>query len=337
MGKLGLLMAATALALPALARADAPHVKMRMAAIAPDGTAWARELKAAAREVATATGGEVELKWYLGGIAGDETEAVERIRRDQLDGTAGASFCERLAPSLRVLRLPGIIESRAEGRHVISRLRRVVDEEFTRAGFVNFFVEPFGTEVLFSRAPITSMKDFRSQRMWVWSLAETLLRPLKQMGLNIVAVPLDDAGRAYDQNRLDGFVSVPTAALAYQWSSRVRYFAPLHLALLPGCMVIAQRAFDGLSIASQRAIRAVLAKMAAHFDDIGRTQDDELLGALLEKQGIKRMPVSEAFRAEFRDEARRARAKESAVPAALVTQVEQWVAEFRAAQPRAPR
>ena len=313
-----------------VAGAETPHVRLRMAAVAPDGTAWARELKASAREVALATHGEVELKWYLGAIAGDETEALERIRRGQLDGAAGASFCERLAPSLRVLRIPGLIRDRAEGRHIIGRLRPTFTQEFARAGFVDLFVEPFGSEVIFSRTAVASMKDLRTNRLWVWALAETLLDHLRQMGTHTVALPLERAARAYDDHLVDGFIGVPTAALAYQWIWRVHYYTPLNIAVLPGCSFITQRAFDEISIESRNGLRGAMAKMAIRFDDVGRTQDDELLGTLLEKQGVKRVAVSPAFLAEFLDEARRARSKAADVPAALVAEVEGWLAEYRA-------
>jgi TRAP-type C4-dicarboxylate transport system substrate-binding protein len=312
------------------AGAEPAHVRLRMAAIAPDGTAWARELKAAARDVALETHGGVEIKWYMGGIAGDESESIERIKRGQLDGAAGASFCERLAPSLRVLRMPGLVRDRDEGRYVISRLHRYYADEFASAGFVDLFVEAFGSETLFSRAPITSLQNLRASRVWVWGLAETLLRNLRWMGLDIVSIPLAEAGRGYEDNKFDAFVSVPTAMLAYQWISRVAYYTPLNLALLPGCSVVAQRAFDGISTESQKNLRAVIAKMALRFDDVGRAQDADLLGSLLEKKGIKRVPVSAAFQKEFIEAARKARSRETEVPRALIEQAEVWLAEFRA-------
>src|SRR3954453_10187849 len=98
-GLIGLIVACTA------ARSQAEPIKLRMAAIAPEGTAWARELHALARDIETHTNGAVSMKWYLGGIAGDELTAVDRVRRGQLDGVGGALFCTRLAPSLWVLRL----------------------------------------------------------------------------------------------------------------------------------------------------------------------------------------------------------------------------------------
>src|SRR3954467_6995726 len=83
------------------ARAD--EVTLRMGTMAPDGTAWARELNAFARDVDQRTHGQVRIKWYYGGITGDEPGMGERIRRGQLDGAAsGGPLCESLAPSMRV-------------------------------------------------------------------------------------------------------------------------------------------------------------------------------------------------------------------------------------------
>src|SRR3954451_3899123 len=89
--------------------AHADPVRLRLAALAPEGTAWAREMKAFARDLEQATHGEVTAKWYFGGIAGDELTVLERIHKGQLDGTAGALFCEQLAPSFRVTRVVGLL------------------------------------------------------------------------------------------------------------------------------------------------------------------------------------------------------------------------------------
>src|SRR3954463_9025735 len=78
--------------------AEEPSHLLRFAAVAPDGTSWAREARAFAREVENVTANGVRTKWYFGGIAGDEMEELARLRRGQLDGIAGAVYCERLAP-----------------------------------------------------------------------------------------------------------------------------------------------------------------------------------------------------------------------------------------------
>lgn len=89
---------AAALTLSALgaARAAEPGV-MRIATVAPDGTSWSREMKAWARDVDEVTNGQLRIKLYFGGIAGNEQQVLERLRRDQLDGTIGSEICTQLA------------------------------------------------------------------------------------------------------------------------------------------------------------------------------------------------------------------------------------------------
>src|SRR5438067_456169 len=101
------------LAVGASTNAAAEPLVLRMASVAPDGTAWARELKAFGREVQSVTANEVQIKWYLSGIAGDELRTNERIQRDQLDGmVSGGILCQRLAPSLRAVALAGQFRDR---------------------------------------------------------------------------------------------------------------------------------------------------------------------------------------------------------------------------------
>src|SRR5690349_1832430 len=114
---------------PAAAHANEPIV-LRFATLVPDGTAWARELKAAAREVESQTQGQVRWKWYFGGIAGDERVVPERIRRGQLEGEAAGVSCVDLAPSLRVLRVLGMFRRRDEAHAIIMRLRPTLEAEF---------------------------------------------------------------------------------------------------------------------------------------------------------------------------------------------------------------
>src|SRR5262249_20794068 len=92
---------------PSAARASSTAALLRIATVAPDGSAWARELKAWARDVESTTEGAVHIKIYFGGIAGDELTVLDRIRREQLDGAIGSELCTRLAPSLKVARIIG--------------------------------------------------------------------------------------------------------------------------------------------------------------------------------------------------------------------------------------
>src|SRR6476469_3083980 len=294
---------------------------VRLASAAPEGTAWARELRNVGRDVEMATGGEVKVKWYFGGIAGDELQAGERIRRGQLDGAAsGGMLCMRLAPSMRVLRIFGMFQNRDESAYVLGRLKPILDKEFSAQGFSNLVEVGLGPDVLFTREPVQNMADLKRARFWFWDLDEVHREQLPLLGIHGVPRPLTDAARAFERGEVDGFFGLPTAALAFQWVNQVRYVTDLRLGFLSGCLIVANRSFDSLPLAGQQAFRAAAAKLQARVEDMGRQQDAALLNGLFARQGMKPVPPSRTFRAEFFAAARVAREKlgDKIVPRALI-------------------
>jgi TRAP-type C4-dicarboxylate transport system substrate-binding protein len=321
--------------LTGLSSARAEQTVLRLAAIAPEGTAWAREVKAFARDVETATGGQVRVKWYLGGIAGDELASIDRIRRGQLDGAALAVSCSELAPSLRVTRIIGLFRNRGEARFVFSRLFSLVAEELHKAGFTGLGISAFGSDIIFSQTPVRSLDDLRRQRPWIWNLDKVWREEWPLLGVHAVALPVESASSALDHGTIDGFLALPTAALAYQWSTQVKYYTPFVVGYLPACLVMSDRTFDALSTAAQKEVRTAAAKLTVRFDDVNEDLERQLLGGLFQKQGLSSVPISPTFRAELFAEARRARDQlpDSVVPHALLEKVNAWLADFRAEHP----
>jgi TRAP-type C4-dicarboxylate transport system substrate-binding protein len=312
--------------------AGATPVELRMASLAPEGTQWARELKAFAREVEANSHGQVKIKWYLGGIAGDELQVIDRIRRGQLDGTAGAGVCEHLAPSLRAPRMIGTVQNREEVRYVMSRMHGRLDAEMAKNGFIAISYSTFGIPILITRDEVTSMEQLRTVRLWVWKEDNVAQRALTSMGVPVISTDVTDAAAAYSSGKVDGFVATPTAALAYQWSAQAHYFTELPIGFLPGCVVVSQRAMDSLPIVLQHDLRTAGAQLGVRFDETGHLQDEALIGGLFEKQGLKRARPSELFRQRFLEEARRTRDTVAAdlFPAELLRSVLVWVADLRA-------
>ena len=60
---------------------------LRLATLAPDGSPWMRELRAAAEQVKAETGGRVEIRYFPGGVMGNDQAVLRRIRQGgQLQG-----------------------------------------------------------------------------------------------------------------------------------------------------------------------------------------------------------------------------------------------------------
>ncbi|MGZ3443926.1 MAG: TRAP transporter substrate-binding protein DctP [Polyangia bacterium] len=313
--------------------AAAEPITMRMASVAPEGSAWANLLGSWGRELEAVSGGAVRVKWYFSGITGDELETFDGIQKGHLDGIAsGGMICERMAPSMKVQGLAGVFQSRDEAAYVMERLRPSMEQETRRAGFELLIATGLGPEVLFTRTPVRTMAELRKMKLWRWSADEIGIAMSASMGLTVVPTDLDAAGKAYDAHRIDGFIAIPTAALAFQWSAQARYITDLRPGYLTGCVLVTHRALDRLNAEQQKVFRSTFAKYDALFQEMGRRQDEALLGGLFQKQGLKPIPPSELFRSEFFESARSAREQQAMkfVSRATLDRVLKLLADYRA-------
>jgi TRAP-type C4-dicarboxylate transport system substrate-binding protein len=312
--------------------ARAQPITLRVGTPAPDGTSWAREGRAWARDVETLTNGRIRVKLYLGGIAGDDLHMADRATRGQLDLIAsGGMACLRLAPSMRALSVLGLFQTREESAYVSGRLKPVLDEEFRKSGFANLGEVGIGPNILFTRKPVADLAALKRTRMWRWDIDPIMGLELPAIGVDSVPASVADAGRLYDDHRVDGFIVAPVVALAFQWSAQTRYVTNLPVSFLRGCILITDHALDQLSVGDQQLLRTATAKFIARLEDSQRAQDDLLLGGLFKHQGVTEVPVTSVFRAELAQEAQavRARLGEQLLPSALLQRVLGMLADYR--------
>jgi TRAP-type C4-dicarboxylate transport system substrate-binding protein len=310
---------------------------MRVGTAAPDGTGWAREFRAFGRYVEAEAKGALRIKLYMNSVAGDELEMGERVRKGQLDGVASGHFlCEALAPSMRVFRMPGVFQSRDEAHDVVTRMQSTITDEAAKNGFVVLGAAGLGPDVFFTRAPVRSLEDARRLKLWRWDIDEVGIAASRDMGLTIVPTRVGEARHAYDDGKVDGFLAAPSAALAFQWSAQAGYVTDLLSGYLYGCLVFGEPQFQKLPLELQSALRAGAARMLVGIEELGRRQDELLLGGLFAKQGLKAVPVSPSFRAEYfaAAKATRDRLPERLMPRALLERVLRMLADYRIEHPQ---
>lgn len=310
--------------------AAAEPVMLRMGTVAPEGTSWARELHAIAREVDSGSHHALGIKWYFGGIAGDDVQAADRIRKGQLDGIAsGGMLCDQISPLMRAAHV--ITRTREESYDVLNRLRPEITAEMQRAGYVLLGTGSLGPDVIFSREPIHNMAELKKARLWIWDLDEAIRLQMPELGLNAVPLPVNDAARAYDHGQVDGFVALPGAAVAFQWWAQAKYLIDLRMGFVSGCVVLSRRAFDMLPIESRQVLDAAIAKLQQRMEDLEEQQDAALLGGLFARRGLHTLPVSAAFQEAYAKAARTAQERlgEKLVPKAALDRARALLAEYR--------
>jgi TRAP-type C4-dicarboxylate transport system substrate-binding protein len=276
---------------------------------------------------------EVEAKFYLNGIAGTEDEVFKRLEAGKLDGAiSGGPLCRQVMPSIRVFDVVGMFQNQEEATYVLRELNPALEAEAHKAGYDLLTTGSVGPLVMFTRDPITSMADLQQTRLWSWDLNTVMLKEATALKLKIVATNLEEARKSFDDKRVDGFVTTPVVALAFQWYVGTKHLTDLRLGYLMGCFVVRQAALDALPLDQQAIVRKDATKLGAKIDADNKRADQKLLGETYEHLGVKSSPVSKKFRAEFFEAARAGRKGLDAnlVSQDLLDKVTRMLADFRA-------
>jgi TRAP-type C4-dicarboxylate transport system substrate-binding protein len=233
-------------------------------------------------------------------------------------------------PSTRAMRVIGMIRGYDDTSWLRRQLLPIFEDEAQKNGWMLLAASSLGPAVIFSRTPIRTLADLRAHTWWRWN-GDTVGGDMwRAMGLKTLQTPLDQANQAYEDGRVDGFVVIPQAALAFQMSTRAKYLTDFRSAFLTGCLLVASRAWDRLPHEYREVVRAAAAKGAARIDEVSRTLDEQLLGGLFQKQGLQPVAPTPELEREFLAEARRARDElgDKVAPAATLRKILAAMADY---------
>jgi TRAP-type C4-dicarboxylate transport system substrate-binding protein len=314
-----------------LASAPAHADVLKIATLAPEGSSWMRILSEMGREISAKTQGRVKLRFYWGGAAGDERDAVRKLGH-QLQGVTVTSIgLGMIQPSVRVLEVPMLIRSVKELDYVRKKLSDAFTKAFEEKGYVFLGWGEVGMVHLFSNNPFNTRDDIARAKIWAW-VDDALIRAMfRELGVSGVPLGVPDVLPSLQTGVINACYGSPYSMIALQWHSKVRFMTSLPLSVSIGATVVTKKAFEKLSPEDQKVLRETA--IAYHDKLVAQIRrDNKTALAELAKAGIAQTPTPPGLIAEFQGAADRVR-KElvgKLYPAAILQQVEQALAEYRA-------
>jgi TRAP-type C4-dicarboxylate transport system substrate-binding protein len=229
------------------ARAEAGPTVLRIATLAPNGSSWMRVFNAWANTLKQRTGGRLELRFYAGGAAGDERDAVRKMREGQMDGAALTTVgLGQIVRPVLVLQAPGACRNFAEVDAVRTELAGQFEREFDAAGFRLLGWGDAGMARIFSNRPLLTPADMRQTRMWSWRDDPTWQSVLDAAKVTGVALGLPEVYPALRTNRIDAFPGTALAAVAFQWHTRATHVTRDSRGIVIGALVLKKEKFEAL-------------------------------------------------------------------------------------------
>lgn len=259
----------------------------KIATLAPDGSSWMNEMRAAGKQINERTDGRVEFRFYPGGVMGNDQSVLRKMRIGQLHGAAFTTGgIAEVYPDMQILGLPFLFRDLNEVDFLREQLDPVFRKGLEDAGFVNFGIAEGGFAKIMSTRPIRETGDFKNEKAWVPDNDRIAYRVMAGLGVSPVPMPITDVLTGLQTGLVSVIGASPLGAIAFQWHTRVKYMTDEPLSYLAGVFVIDKRNFNKLSAADQKVVRDVMDAMYASLNEQNR-KDNARAHEALRQQGVE--------------------------------------------------
>lgn len=259
----------------------------KIATVLPDGTYWMQQFRASAKLIKERTGGRVKLKFYPGGVMGNDKSVLRKMRAGQLHGGAftGGSLA-KVYPDVQVYSLPFVFDSLAEVDFVRKHMDPLLEKGIRKHGLVLAGIGEGGFAYMMSNKPIRSIRDLNGQKVWIPEDDRVNQATFRDAGVTPIPLSIADTYTGLQTGLIDTVAVSPTGAIAFQWHTKVEYVTDAPLVYLAGFLVFDKKRFSRLSKADQTTVLDITRQTFVRIDARNRIDNQKAIAAL-KKQGIK--------------------------------------------------
>lgn len=258
--------------------AAAAPTRFKVATLAPQGSIWDGSLRTMGARWSKETSDRVALAIFPGGVAGDESDIVRKMRVGQFQGAGltSAGLAE-IDPAFKLFEIPMQFDSWRELAAVIGALEPELDRRLADKGFVRLAWSHGGWVHLFSREPIRTLDDLKRQKLFVWAGADEQVQQWRKNGFQPVALPATEVTLGFQTGLIDVVPTTPAAALSLQWYRQAPYMTALGLAPLVGAVVVRRDAWEKVAPADRELLSAAARELEERLAADVPKQDEESL------------------------------------------------------------
>lgn len=273
---------------------------IKIATISPDGTLWMNEMRAGADEIKQRTNGRVVIKFYPGGVMGNDNSVLRKVRIGQLQGGAVTTgSLTDIYPDIDIYGLPYLFSSLEQ----VDYVRKIMDESLIdgmeEKGFVSFGFGEGGFTYMMSDSALRTVDDVRRQKVWIPSGNKVGEAVFSSANVSPVTLPISDVLTGLQTGLVNTVITSPIGAIALQWHTRVKYMIDVPLTYFAAVLVVDKKIFNSLKNEDQEIVRDVMKAVFKRID-MGNRKANIAARDALKKQGIKLISLSEKTLEEWR-------------------------------------
>jgi TRAP-type transport system periplasmic protein len=263
---------------------------IKFATVAPRNSTWMNQMEAMNEELQEASGGDLRFKFYPGGVQGDEKDVIRKMRIGQLHagGFTGVGL-GLIQPDARVLDLPYLFRDSDEADLILEEMFDDFAGRFEKKGYILLGWAEVGFVHFFTKKPVRSLDDLKSQKMWIWEGDPLAKAYFDALNLHPVPLALPDVLTSFQTGLINAAYASPYGASVLQWQSRVSFISERPMANASGAVLMTKAAFKKLSPEHQTILRDVSRRHLRALTQVSRVDNQAALQAFV-KAGIEIVP-----------------------------------------------
>jgi len=327
-------LTAMALLLASAHAARAAAVTLKFATIAPDGSAWMQRFDQMKKEVSDATGGQVILKVYPGGVLGEEKDVLFKIKVGQVDGGGFMGHgVGVICPDARALMLPMKFKNYEEVDAVLEKMQPYLEAQCEKNGFIALGWTEIGFSYLYSVMPVRSIKDLRGAKPWTLPDERMLNVLFKHAKISAIPLPVADVLTGLQTGLIQTVYAPPLAAVVMQWYTKIKFRNDMRLGYSFGGMFVSKASWNKIPADLQPKVLEICHRHMKELTKSVRKSDAEAL-KVLSDNGVQAVTSTPADIKEFEEVSALALAEQKAtlLPPEVCDMVQKYLDDYRAAQ-----
>ena len=268
-------------------------ITIKVASLLPEGSPWHRALVKIAAQWREISDGRVLVKIYPGGVAGDETAAIRKMRINQIQAAMvtgkGLAY---IHPDFYVYQLPFMARSDEELDYLFLQLRPELESLLEQKGFTLLAFTKSGWLRFFANTEATTPEQMRRLRLFSLEGHASIDRAMEAMGFQIVPLKANDVFAAMQGGMVEAFAAAPLVAASMQWFALAPNMNSFYWTPLTGALIMTGRAWgmipSGLHAQLLASAEAIMDDLYAEAMQVEKQAID-----IMKDNGLVIHPVSE--------------------------------------------
>ena len=313
--------------------APAETVVVRLASPVPEGHSWHLIQKETAEEWRALSAGRVVVRLYAGGVAGEDPDAVRRMRAGTLDAAILSTVgLAEIDPWVHALGVPLMFASDAEAEYVFERMRPGLEARLEAAGFMVLNWVEGGWAHFFATRPVATPEDLRRLKVFAWAADSEAERTWKAFAFDPLSLPAAEIPAALRDGRL-GAVAVPPALAVFAgYHRRAPHMTELRWQWTLGATVIRRATWERVPADVRGALLEAARRSGRRLRSTGQTASRDV--EAMKARGLSVVAVDARSRKLWQQVAESAysRLRGTVVPAEAFDEARRQIQAFRRSQ-----